>query len=73
MFALLNVVKTLVMSLILILGAYITTTVDFRFFFMGMGICWITFQLFFLHTFDFEHGKLTKEIKYSEVGPESEM
>jgi hypothetical protein len=41
MFALLNVFKTLAMSVILILGAVITTHGDFTWFYSAMGALWV--------------------------------
>ena len=41
MFALFNVFKTLVMSLILMLGAVITTHRDFAWFYSAMGALWV--------------------------------
>ena len=41
MFALFNVFKMLAMSLILILGAVLTTVGDFTWFYSAMGALWV--------------------------------
>ena len=63
MFALFNAFKTLGMSLILILGAVITTQGDFAWFYSAMGALWVLGQVVFLVTFDFSKKTVSDQAK----------
>lgn len=54
MYALLNVVKTMVMSLIMIIGSHVITKEDFRMYFIGALLMNVGFQCIVATTFRFK-------------------